>query len=167
MAQCSSRFTSRTRFEVFRHVDDDGVADGLSGQAGPAPRGRTGTLNSRATSMVAKTSSCVSGNDDADRFDFINAGIGAVQIARGFIEADFTGDSLFQSLVEIIIHKVISRIAPPGQEGWLRRRRRRGGGSGSKTFPFDLEPPPRPLHQRKLRDISLDVASTPPGQEGR
>ena len=36
----------------------------------------------------------------------------------------------------------------------------------SKTFPFDLEPPPRPLHQRKLRDIFLDVASTPPGQEG-
>ena len=30
-----------------------------------------------------------------------------------------------------------------------------------------LEPPPRPLHQRKLRDICLDVASTPPGQAGR
>ena len=67
-------------------------------------------------------------------------------------------------------------MAPPGQEGWLRhyeesakhpKRRRRGGGSGSKAFPFDLEPPPRPLHQRKLRDISLDVAATPPGQEGR
>ena len=41
-------------------------------------------------------------------------------------------------------------------------------GSGSRDkLPFDLEPPPRRLHQRKLRDIALDVASTPPGQEGR
>src|SRR4030095_1268397 len=31
----------------------------------------------------------------------------------------------------------------------------------------DLEPPPRPLHQRKLRNIFLEVASAPPGQEGR
>ena len=31
----------------------------------------------------------------------------------------------------------------------------------------DLDPPPRPLLQRKLRDIFLDVASAPPGQEGR
>ena len=30
-----------------------------------------------------------------------------------------------------------------------------------------LTTPPRPLHQGKLRDISLDVASTPPGQEGQ
>src|SRR4030095_10237448 len=36
-----------------------------------------------------------------------------------------------------------------------------------KNISVDLEPPPRPLHQRKLRDISLDVASTPPVQEGR
>ena len=31
----------------------------------------------------------------------------------------------------------------------------------------DVGPPPRPLHQRKLRDIFLNVAATPPGQEGR
>src|SRR5688572_23398202 len=31
----------------------------------------------------------------------------------------------------------------------------------------DRDPPPRPLHQRKLRDIFLNVASTPPVQEGR
>ena len=60
-------------------------------------------------------------------------------------------------------------VAAPSEKESAKhpKRRRRGGGSGSKTFPFDLEPPPRfPLHQRKLRDISLDVASTPPGGGG-
>src|SRR6185503_12237039 len=38
--------------------------------------------------------------------------------------------------------------------------------SFKNIFPFDLEPPPRPLHQRKLRDISLDVASTPEARRG-
>ena len=31
----------------------------------------------------------------------------------------------------------------------------------------DFGPPPRPLQQRKLREIFLSVASTPPGQEGQ
>jgi hypothetical protein len=31
----------------------------------------------------------------------------------------------------------------------------------------ELEPPPRPLQLRKLRAIFLDIASTPPVQEGR
>ena len=31
----------------------------------------------------------------------------------------------------------------------------------------EVGPPPRPLHQRKLRDIFLNVAATPPVQEGQ
>ena len=57
--------------------------------------------------------------------------------------------------------------APVGRKCEASEAAQTGGGSGSKIFPFDIEPPPRPLHQRKLRDIFLDVASTPPGQEGR
>ena len=35
-----------------------------------------------------------------------------------------------------------------------------------KSF-VEIGPPPRPLHQWKLRDIFLNVAATPPGQEGQ
>src|SRR5215471_10884402 len=38
---------------------------------------------------------------------------------------------------------VTKTIAPPGQEGWLRRSRRRGGCSGSKTLLLVIEQPPR------------------------
>ena len=55
--------------------------------------------------------------------------------------------------------------------------RRGGSGTEKKTrsdlmardgvVAEDLEPPPRPLHQRRLRDICLDVASTPAWPEGQ
>src|SRR4030095_12085630 len=48
--------------------------------------------------------------------------------------------------------------SPFAQTGWWVRL---------KNIFLDLEPPPGPLHQRKFRDISFDVASTLPGQEGR
>ena len=68
------------------------------------------------------------------------------------------------------------RIAPPGQEGWLRdqekcrvsdRNRADGVVAQDRKSLVEIGPPPRPLHQRKLRDIFLNVAATPPGQEGQ
>src|SRR5262245_12029526 len=46
------------------------------------------------------------------------------------------------------------------REATLASRRR--GGSFNYRLIGGLNQPPRPLHQRRLRDIFLDVASTPP-----
>src|SRR4030095_5063842 len=51
-----------------------------------------------------------------------------------------------------------SEASEAAQTGWWIR---------FNNISVDLEPPPRPLHQRKLRDIFLEVANAPPGQEGR
>ena len=64
-------------------------------------------------------------------------------------------------------HGSCSAIAPPGQEGWLRRRRRRGGGSGLINR---IHRPGTTTPSASSMDASrhfLEVASTPPGQEGQ
>src|SRR5262249_49331079 len=69
--------------------------------------------------------------------------------------------------------RLARRYSPPREEAWLRhqkngakppKRRRRGGGSQDR---YRLcARPPRPLLIRLLRDILLEVASTPPHEEG-
>ena len=46
-------------------------------------------------------------NNHADRFDFVNAGVGAVDEAGNFIEADLAGDPLFQGFVQVFVHALL------------------------------------------------------------
>ena len=55
------------------------------------------------------------------------------------------------------------------KEGWLRplRECRAASAAGADgVVEFGITQPPRPLHQRWLRVIFLDVASTPPWKGG-
>src|SRR4029077_10177860 len=73
----------------------------------------------------------------------------------------------------------VRAYSTPREEGWLRSKKmmrsHRSGADGvvahTERFEFAFrnilrERPPRPLHQRRLRGIFLDVASSPPHEEG-
>src|SRR6185369_9243151 len=80
--------------EVFRHVDNDDIANGLSGQAGSDTSRENRYLEVAGHFHRGENVFMRAWNHDADGFYFVNAGIRAVEKARGFIEADFTGNSL-------------------------------------------------------------------------
>src|SRR5262249_23496093 len=90
--------------EVLRHIDHDRFADRLTGQAGAAASWKNryfkiaGDLHRSENVLVG------SRNDDANRFDLINACVGAVHEPGSPVEADFALDAAFQRLIEIIIH---------------------------------------------------------------
>ena len=69
--------------EVFRHVDDDRVADGLSGQAGSGASRKDRHLEIAGDFHRGEDVFVSAGNHDADRLDFVDAGVGAVEIAGG------------------------------------------------------------------------------------
>ena len=64
----------------------------------PPPRGRTGTLKSRAISIVGENIFMRPRDHNTDRLDFINAGVGAVHQPRSAVEANFALDAGFQRL---------------------------------------------------------------------
>ena len=67
--------------EILRHVDDDRVADGLSGQAGARAARKNRHLEVSRDFHRRENVFVSARNDDADRLDFINAGVGAVHQA--------------------------------------------------------------------------------------
>jgi hypothetical protein len=82
--------------EVLAAVEDDAGADGLARQAGtPAARGDrhahlAGDLD-RGDEVVGRAR-----DDDAERLDLVDAGVGAVEAARQGVEADLAGQVLAQ-----------------------------------------------------------------------
>ena len=82
--------------EVLAAIEDDAGADRLAGQAGAAAARRDrhvhfgGDLHGRDDVFGGF------GDDDAERLDLIDAGVGAVEAARGDVEADFAGEVLAQ-----------------------------------------------------------------------
>jgi len=69
----------------------------------------------------------------------------------------------------------IRRIAPPGQEGCLRHQENDAAATLKPETGWwlkikkivEVEPPPRPLHPAEASQYLLDVAATPPGEEGQ
>ena len=68
----------------------------------PPPRGVIGTCISAAICTVATTSSAGLRHDDAERLDLVDAGVGAVEAARGGVEADLAGQVLAQVAGEAV-----------------------------------------------------------------
>ena len=90
--------------QVFRHVDDDGFADRLPRQTRPATARKNGDFKIARDLHRGENILVSSRNHDADRLDFINAGVCAVHQAGSAVEANFTLDAGFQGLVKVVIH---------------------------------------------------------------
>ena len=65
--------------QVFRHVDDDRFADGLPGQTGSRTARKNGNFEVAGDFHRGENVLMSAGNHDADRFDFIDTGVGAVE----------------------------------------------------------------------------------------
>ncbi len=91
--------------EVFAAIDNDAGADRLAGQAGSAAARRDWHLRLGRDLHGGDEILDTFGNDDAERLHLVNAGIGAVQTARGGIEAHFAGQVLAQMAAEVIALK--------------------------------------------------------------
>ncbi len=50
----------------------------------------------------------------ADGLNLVDAGVGAVEEARDFIEADFAGNPLLEGLVEVFVHARLHHLAHAG-----------------------------------------------------
>ncbi len=87
--------------QVFRVVDDNGVSDGLAGQTRATPPGQK-----RSSELVGylgggKYVFRCAGDDDPNRFNLVDAGVGAVEQAGGTVETDFTGEGFLQPMFQI------------------------------------------------------------------
>ena len=92
----------------------------------PPPRGVIGTRISPATCTVATMSSTRARDDDAERLDLVDAGVGAVEAARGDVEADLAGEVLAQVPGEVVALLLEEEVHANPDRGRLRR-----GASGS------------------------------------
>ena len=90
--------------QVLRHIDDHRVSNGLSRQACPAASRKNRNFEVARNFHCGKNVLVGAGNDHADRFDLVNAGIGAVHQPRGTVEANFALHAFLQRLVKIFIH---------------------------------------------------------------
>ena len=104
---------------VLGEVNDDCFSYRLAGQAGSCASRKNGHAEVARDFHRSKHVFVSSRNNHAYGFDFVDAGVGAVQEAGNFIEANFAGDPLFQGFVEIFVHAPLhlaharlSRAAP-------------------------------------------------------
>ena len=81
---------------VLRVVNDDGVTDCLTGKAGPSAPRQDGDAELGGDLGRRKYVFKISGDDYADRFDLVDAGVGAVKETRGRIETDFARNLFLQ-----------------------------------------------------------------------
>ena len=94
--------------EVLRHVHDDRVAHGLSGETG------TGASRQNGNFEVVRNLHCREhvflrlGHNYADRLDFIDAGVCAVHEAGGAVKAHLARNPLLEGLLKIFIHSAES-----------------------------------------------------------
>src|SRR5262249_31035429 len=86
--------------EVLTTIQDDAGADGLAGEAGAAAAGGEGHLHLGGD--LDRGAHVLDGarDDHAERLDLVDAGVGAVQPARGGVEAHLAGEVLAQVLAE-------------------------------------------------------------------
>ena len=88
--------------EVFAAIEDDAGADGLAGKAGAAAARRDRHVHFGRDLHGRDDVFGGFGQDDAERFDLVDAGVGAVEAARADVEADFAGEVLAQVAGEAV-----------------------------------------------------------------
>ena len=97
---------------VFGEIQDDGLADGLTGQAGAAAAREDGDIVTRRDFEGGLHVGGVARQYNADRFDLVVAGVGAVEGAGVGIEAHFAGDVLSKVVSEVRVHRYdVLRVA--------------------------------------------------------
>ena len=94
--------------QILRHVEDDGISDSLSRQARSATPRQDRHLEVARHLHRRKDVFVRLWKHHSYRFDFVNAGVCAVHKPRRAVKTHFTGDSLFQGLIEIVIHRAES-----------------------------------------------------------
>ena len=85
--------------EVLRHVHNDGFSDSLTRETRTSAPGKHGYPKVPCNLHCGKDIFVSSWEYDAYRLDFINAGVGAVEKAADFVEADFARDARLKRLV--------------------------------------------------------------------
>ena len=85
---------------VLGEVEDNGVVDGLTGEAGAAAAGEDGDAGAAGDVDGGEDVVLVAGDDDADGFHLVDAGVGAVEDLREGVEADFAFDQLAEFLFQ-------------------------------------------------------------------
>jgi hypothetical protein len=80
--------------QVFGHVDDNGVAHGLAGQAGSGAPRQNGYSKFSRDFHRGEHVFMRAWNDDADGFDFVDAGVGTIEESRNAVESYFPADPL-------------------------------------------------------------------------
>ena len=93
--------------QVLRHVQNDSFANGLAGQARARASGKDWHVEIARDLHRRKHIFVRTWNNHTDRFDFVDAGVGAVEEAGNFIEADFSGDPLLQGFVQVFVHALL------------------------------------------------------------
>ena len=87
---------------VFRNIDADAFADGLAGLRGAAAAHRDGAAKAATDFEDGKDVFARFWNDDAERFDLINAGVGGIERAGNLVEADFALDALRKLALQLL-----------------------------------------------------------------
>ena len=77
-------------------VEDDGVVDGLSGEAGAGAPGQDGDALPVGELDDGYDVVGITGRYDTDGLHLVDAGVGAVEGAGEIVEADFAGDASFE-----------------------------------------------------------------------
>jgi hypothetical protein len=93
--------------QVLRHVQNDSFANCLSCEARPRASGKDWYVEISRDLHCRKHIFVRSWNNHTDRFDFVNTGVGAVDEAGNFIEADLSRDPLLKGFVQIFVHALL------------------------------------------------------------
>src|SRR5262249_23194422 len=105
--------------EKFRHVDDNGFTDRLTGQARSAASRKNRDIKIARDLHRRKNVFVSSWNHNTDRLDLIDAGVSAVHQPGSAVEANFTLDAGFQGLIKVVVHNFVE-VVVAGPESLAR-----------------------------------------------
>src|SRR5262249_14954014 len=94
------RIDAEELVEILAAVDDDAGADGLARETGAAAARRDRHVHFKGDLDGGMEILKSTRNDDAERLDLVDAGVGAVELTTGAVEADLALEMAVQMLGE-------------------------------------------------------------------